>query len=382
MIASACYPFNSVLKAMAEPSFLLPAEGMPGARYLPGAEIMDVVEDETEQLILDLFNNSDDYRATIQPHSGTQANQIVYNAILNPDDEVVCLRPKDGGHISHTVLIARRHTTHYFGLTDYGDIDYEGLEQLAKRIKPKLIIIGGSALPRALDFHRCSAIARAVGAYLHGDISHVATFIACEQHQSAFPYCDFATFSTSKNLRGPNSGVLIYRRPFQDKVFRSIFPTTQGGANETNMLGQYACFLEWKKSSLERYAQRIVEIGRLMCMTLMNRGLEIITNGTDSHIVLIKLPNTEKTGADYEVEFEKRHVLLNKNQIPSDSRPPMKTSGLRIGVTNLAILQFSNADVVSLSEWIAGVVLHEHVNPKLIDTLINRYPAPFDWAQT
>jgi glycine hydroxymethyltransferase len=175
LIASACYPFPSVLKALSEPSHVLPAEGMPLARYLPGSEVMDIVEIEGEKMVLERFGSPIGYRATLQPHSGTQANQIVFNAVLKEDDPVLCLRARDGGHISHTVLIGRRNPTFNFELAEDGQLDYDGLETLARKIKPKLIIVGGSALPRQINFSICAEIAKRHNSYLHADISHTVT---------------------------------------------------------------------------------------------------------------------------------------------------------------------------------------------------------------
>lgn len=377
LIASACYPFKSVLQALCEPSFVLPAEGMPGSRYLPGAMVMDLVEIEGEKLVLKLFNIQSGYRVSLQPHSGTQANQIVYNAVLKQNDIVLCLNTRDGGHISHTVLISRKNKTYNYGLTVDGYIDYESLRRLALEHNPKLIIVGGSALPREIDFKTCKNIADECGAYLHADISHTATFIAAGVHSNAFPYCDFATFNTVKNLRGPNGGVLIYREEFLKSISSSIFPCTQGGANETNMLGKYACFLEWTKDSIENYAQEITNKSKLLGTILQNYGIRLTSGGTDCHILLLELYNYPRTGAGYEKKFESLRVLLNKNLIPNDKRSPTTTSGIRIGTTNLAILEYEDDDIAMLGHWIANVILTDFGDASLIDTLTAKYNKKF-----
>lgn len=382
LIASACYPFPSVLRVMSEPSFVLPAEGLPGKRYLPGSRPMDLVENEGEALVLDLFGAPSGYRATLQPHSGTQANQIVYNSVLEPKDKVLCLKPKDGGHISHTVLISRRHETIYYGLTDDGRIDYEKLGELANKNKPKIIIVGGSALPREIDFKHCGRIAQECGAFLHADISHTATFIAAGIHKPVFPHCDFATFTTVKNLRGPNSGILIYRKDHSKRVHSSIFPTTQGGANETNMLGKYATLLEWKRNNIQKYANRIVRIARILAEALGERAIKLTTEGTDCHILLVELEKFETTGATLERQFENLGVLVNKNLIPQDQRSPLHTSGIRIGVTNLAILGYSDQDAYRLGTWIADVIVDQNNNHRLIKDLIGKYHIPEMWDFT
>lgn len=379
LIASASYPFASVLHALSEPSLVFPAEGMPGARYLPGAGVMDAVEAEGEKLALALFQNPSGYRATLQPHSGTQANQIAFNAVLKPEDVVLCLKPKDGGHISHTVLVGRRNKTENFGLDRNGLIDYDALRTLAQSVRPKLIIVGGSALPRQIDFHVCGEIARECGAYLHADVSHTATFIAAGSHRSPFPHCDFVTFNTVKNLRGPNAGILLYRDCLQVQVHASIFPTSQGGANENGMLGKFAALLEWQHRDITAYARSIVDQARAMASIFQREGCRLTTGGTDSHILLLELSGTERTGAQLERALEKLGVLVNKNLIPGDSRGPVETSGVRIGTTNLAILQYDIEDTKALAYWIARHARGEPAPPELIAELVGKYHAGNAW---
>ncbi|WP_299962376.1 aminotransferase class V-fold PLP-dependent enzyme [uncultured Roseobacter sp.] len=373
LVASASYPFPSVLRAMAEPSLMLPTEGLPGSRYLPGAEVMDIVETEGEHLALQLFGRTSGYRASLQPHSCTQANQIVFNTILSEEDCVLSLKAKDGGHISHSVLLSNRNRVHHFGLTEDGRIDYDQMEQLAIQHQPKLIIVGGSALPRETDFERCGQIARQCGARLHGDLSHVATFIAGKLHKDAFPHVDFASFNTMKNLRGPNAGVLIYREDVHDKVARATFPTTQGGANEANMLAKFAALLEWSTHDISAYAQSITRVSQTLAATLQSEGIELISGGTDSHLILLDLSKFEEPGSYYERCFEDLGVLLNKNLIPGDQRPPSKTSGLRIGATNLAILGYDDTDIKRLGGWLASLIRSGKNDQSLIQELVQKY---------
>ncbi len=373
LIASACYPFDSVLRALAEPSFVLSAEGMPGARYLPGAAVMDRIEEGGEDLVLELFGRPPGYRATLQPHSGTQANQIVYNAVLKPDDTVLCLRPRDGGHISHTVLIARRHPTLNYGLTPDGLIDYGQMRALAIEHRPRLIIAGGSALPRAINFSLCAEIAREAGALLHADVSHTATFVAAGLHPDTFPHCDFVTFNSVKNLRGPNGAVLIYRSEFETDVHASVFPTTQGGANENAILGKLACFLEWHERGIGTYARSIVECARTLASRLTERGIRLVTSGTDCHILLLDLRELPLSGAKVEQKLESLGVLANRNLVPGDPRSPKDTSGLRVGATNLAILGYEHEDLGLLADWLAQTVTGEEPVTGTVEALVSKY---------
>lgn len=373
LVASASYPFDSVLRALAEPSFVLPAEGMPGARYLPGAAAMDRVEEAGEDLALEMFSRPPGYRATLQPHSGTQANQIVYNAVLEPDDVVLCLRPRNGGHISHTVLISRRNESVSYGLTADGRVDYDQMRTLALRHRPRLIIVGGSALPRAVDFSTCAEIAREAGALLHADISHTATFVAAGLHSNAFPHCDFVTFNTVKNLRGPNAGVLIYRAQFADTIHASIFPITQGGANESGMLGKFVCLLEWQDRDLKAYARSIVSSATTLAVELAMANVSLVTGGTDCHMLLLDLRGNDLSGAEIEHRLESLGVLANRNLVPDDRRSPMETSGLRLGATNLAILGYEVRDLRLLAHWIADVISGARVSTETVEFLLEKY---------
>ena len=377
LIASASYPFASVLRALAEPSMVLPAEGMPGARYLPGSTAMDLVEVEGEALVLGLFGNPRGYRATLQPHSGSQANQMAFNAVLKQDDVVLCMNPRDGGHISHTVLIGRRNRTLNFGLTAEGLPDYQQLRQLALEHRPRLIIVGGSALPRQIDFSHCGDIARESGAYLHADVSHTATFIAAGVHQSPFPHSDFVSFNTVKNLRGPNGGVLVYREQLQKAVHSSVFPTSQGGANENGMLGKFAALLEWNQRDIVAHAQGIVNQAHVMAAVFREEGLRLTTGGTDCHILLVEL--TERSGAEVERCLEDAGVLVNKNLIPNDKRSPSETSGIRVGTTNLAILGYEHGDTAELARWIARVLRGNLYSREVIDHLVGKYHRDNRW---
>lgn len=353
LLAGACYPFPEVMKALAEPMCVFPIEGLPGERYFPGTQVMDAVENRAEELLRQIFALGDDYRATIQPHSGTQANQIVYNAVLKPKDVVLSLNPSDGGHISHKVLIGRRNEVKFYPLGDDARIDYDALEKMALSERPKLVIAGGSACPREIGFARIGQIARRAGAYFHADVSHTATFIAAGVHQTVFPEADFVSFNMVKNLRGPNGGVLLYRSEHARRVAKAIFPDTQGGPNENTMFAKLVALENLRKINLRRYAERMVEISRLLAAVFEARGLEIVTGGTDSHQVLIDLSKQGMTGAAAELICEKYRVLVNRNLVTGDKQKPSVTSGVRLGTACLTILEYSDDDVKLLGNWIA-----------------------------
>lgn len=353
---------------------VLPIEGLPGERYFPGTAVMDEVETLAEDLLRRLFSFGPEFRGTIQPHSGTQANQIVFNAVLQPTDAVLSLKAQDGGHISHKVLVGRRNQVHFYGLTADARIDYEQLRRLALELRPRLIIAGGSSYPREIDFAAIAKIAEESGALLHADISHTATFVAAGVHRSVFPWADFVTFNTVKNLRGPNGGVLIYRRNHHERVNRAIFPGTQGGPNENTMFGKLVALDILLRTDLRRYAQRMVVLSNLFASTLTARGIDVVTGGSDSHLLLVDLRRQPCTGAEVEQRCEAGQVLLNRNLVPGDLRQPWITSGIRIGTACLAILGYTDSDAQLLAEWIADRVERSNCDAgDLPATLASRY---------
>jgi glycine hydroxymethyltransferase len=333
----------------------LPVEGLPGDRYFPGMAVMDAIEGRAEELLLALFAPNEAYRATIQPHSGTQANQVVYNAVLGEGDVVLSLLPQEGGHISHKVLVGRRNMSIPYHLGNDGKIDYDALEALAVARRPKLIIAGGSACPREIDFALLGAIAHRTGALLHADISHTATFVAGGVHRPAAPHADFITFNLSKNLRGPNGGVLVYREERHTAVKRALFPNTQGGPNENAMFAKLVALEKLIGSDIRGYAQQMIDNARMIVETFRERGLRVVTGGTDCHLVLVDLRG-HMSGLRAEQECERFRVLVNRNLIPNDNEKPWITSGIRIGTSCITILDYSNADVKRLAHWIADRV--------------------------
>jgi glycine hydroxymethyltransferase len=373
LIASASYPFPQVLDALSQPMFVFPVEGLPGERYFPGTHVMDEVESRAEELLQQLFD-ANDYHATIQPHSGTQANQIVYNAVLRPADTVLSVSPREGGHISHTVLIGRRNRVVHYRLAEDGSIDIEGLDDLARNTSPRLIIAGGSAMPREIDFESISHIAKKHRAFLLSDISHTATFVAAGLHGRVTPHADFVTFNMVKNLRGPAGGVLLYRKEHHRIVKRALFPDTQGGPNETVLFAKYVALELLNREYLAFYAARVVAHARAMSEVFRCRDLTVVTGGTDSHIVLIDLRSQGKTGFEIEKTCELQRILLNRNLVPNDSEKPDVTSGIRIGTACLAILGYTEADAVALANGIADLVHDQGRDISgLVRTLTTRY---------
>jgi glycine hydroxymethyltransferase len=357
LIASASYPFPEVVDALANPFTVFPCEGLPGARYFPGCAAIDAVETVGEEMVRKLFGLDLNYRVTIQPHSGTQANQIVYNAILGRDDVVLSLKPSHGGHISHTILIGRRNQAIHYEATAGGALDYEEIAQLARDHRPKLIVAGSSSMPRAIDFQRLGSIAAEVGALLHADLSHTALFVMTHLHPPVFPFADFATFNTMKNLRGPCGGVLVYRSTVAKEIARSLFPGTQGGPNESTLFAKVVCFTKLLETDLLQYASAIQSNARVFAATLLDRGIDVVTQGTDSHLLLVDLRGSSLTGAEAEALCEQSHILLNRNLVRDDPRPPWIASGIRIGTSCITTLGYSSGDTENLADKLASILL-------------------------
>jgi glycine hydroxymethyltransferase len=353
LIASACYPFPEAMKALAEPMCVFPIEGLPGSRYFPGTTPMDLIEERAEELLKSMFSVGEAYRATIQPHSGTQANQIIFNAVLKPEDVVLSLKPSQGGHVSHSVLIGRRNRVVHYPLNDGFTLDYEALESLTARERPKLIIAGGSSCPRQIEFARIASIAHEAGALLHADVSHTATFIAAGVHRPITPHADFITFNMSKNMRGPNGGVLLYRSDYHASISKGLFPDTQGGPNENTMFAKLVALECLKLIDLRGYAEHMVSLSQSMATTLMARDIDVVTGGTDSHLVLLDLRMSKITGVEVERRCEHYQVLASRNLIPNDKEKPSVGSGLRLGTACMAILGYTVQDSVRLAHWIA-----------------------------
>jgi glycine hydroxymethyltransferase len=370
LIASASYPYPSVRAALAEPWWVFPAEGPVGGRYLPGTTAIDAVEKYGEELALKLFGDGEGYRASIQPHSGTQANQIVFNACLGPADAVVGLRPADGGHISHTVTIGRRHKVEYYSVNEDGHLDYRVMQNVVETVRPRLVVVGGSAIPRAIDFERAARIAHRAGALLLADISHTATFVAANLHPSVLPHADFVTFNTVKNLRGPNGGVVIYREAFERQVASAVFPGTQGGMNENTVVAKVAALEETHRRGIGSYAERMIALARTMAKVFSADGIPVITGGTDSHLVLLDVGAHGRTGADVERQCETAGVLLNRNLIPGDRHGPGMTSGVRIGTACISILGYQDLDAEMLASWISAAIRERHSTSEEIPALL------------
>ncbi len=359
LIASENYASPRVLEAQGSVLTNKYAEGYPGKRYYGGCEFVDVAEQLAIDRAKKLFGA--DY-ANVQPHSGSQANAAVYLALLKPFDTILGMSLDHGGHLTHGAKVnfsGKIFQAAQYGIRpDNGEIDYDALARQALEVKPRLIIAGFSAYSRLLDFARFRAIADSVGAYLMVDMAHVAGLVAAGVYPNPVPYADVVTTTTHKTLRGPRGGLILARANDElTKKFNSlVFPGTQGGPLMHVIAAKAVAFLEALQPEFVDYQRQVVVNARAMCAALQRRGYRIVSGGTDNHLFLIDLSDRNITGKDADAALGRAHITVNKNAVPNDPRPPMVTSGIRIGTPAATTRGFREAEVEQVASWIADVL--------------------------
>lgn len=371
--ACCSYPFPNVLKAQEYPMFTLPTEGMVNSRFFPNFDSMDDIDIYTEELVLKLLNIQQyDYKVCNQPHSGTQANQIVYNSILENGDIILSLDPKSGGHISHNKFSKNIKVINY-GLTSEHLIDYKHIEELASFHKPKLIIIGASSYPNDINYKRIAQIAHSNNAYIMVDACHTILYIMGGVYSNPFPDVDFVTFSLEIVLRGPQGGILIYRNRFANSIEYSVFPLTQGGPLQSIQFAKLLCFVELANLDIKKYALAIQERAKIIGNRLTAKGIKTYCLDYKTHIILIDVTPFKLNGAEAELLFYDNYMLINKNQIPKDKLPPQIASGIRLGTTCISNLEYTLEDTMYLGDCIAELLLNPKMELSSIEKLINKY---------
>ena len=333
------------------------AEGYPGKRYYGGCGYVDVVEEIARDRAKKLFGAD---HANVQPHCGASANLAAFFAVLNPGDTVMGMNLSEGGHLSHgsPVNISGK----YFRIVPYGVnpdtevIDYDEMERLAKESKPKLIVVGASAYPRIIDFSRCREIADEVGAVLMVDMAHIAGLVATGYHPSPVPYADIVTTTTHKTLRGPRGGMILCREEYAKAIDKAIFPGTQGGPLMHIIAAKAMALGEAMTPAFREYCGQIVKNAARLASKLTSRGLELVSGGTDNHLMLLDLIGLEVTGKELEKRLDEVHITANKNTIPRDPASPFVTSGLRIGTPAVTTRGFREPEMDLIGDWIADVI--------------------------
>lgn len=379
LIASENWVSKAVMAAMGSPLTNKYAEGYPGKRYYGGCQCVDVVENLARDRAKELFGC--DY-ANVQPHSGAQANLAVFFAMVNPGDTVMGMNLDAGGHLTHgsPVNISGKYFNIVsYGVNDDGYIDYDEVRKIALEAKPKLIVAGASAYARIIDFKKFREIADEVGAYLMVDMAHIAGLVAAGLHPSPIPYADVVTTTTHKTLRGPRGGLILCNQEAADKFNfnKAVFPGIQGGPLEHVIAGKAVCFKEALQPEFKEYQQQIVKNAQALCKGLMDRGVKIVSGGTDNHLMLIDLKDEEVTGKELEKRLDQAHITCNKNTIPNDPRSPFVTSGVRLGTPAVTTRGMKEADMDIIAEGIALVLQSEDNIEKvkgMVAELTKKYP--------
>lgn len=379
LIASENWVSKAVMAAMGSPLTNKYAEGYPGKRYYGGCQCVDVVEDLARERAKKLFGC--DY-ANVQPHSGAQANLAVFFAMLEPGDKVMGMNLDHGGHLTHgsPVNISGKYfNVVSYGVNDEGVIDYDKVREIAVKEKSKMIIAGASAYARIIDFKKFREIADEVGAYLMVDMAHIAGLVAAGLHPSPIPYADVTTTTTHKTLRGPRGGLILCNQEAADKFNfnKAVFPGIQGGPLEHVIAGKAVCFKEALEPEFAEYQKQIIKNAQALSKGLMDRGVKIISGGTDNHLMLIDLRGEEVTGKELEKRLDAAHITSNKNTVPNDPRSPFVTSGVRLGTPAVTTRGLKEDDMDVIAECIALVLQNEDNIEKvkgMVAELTAKYP--------
>lgn len=351
LIASENFVSETVMEAMGSPLTNKYAEGYPGKRYYGGCEYVDEVETIAIERAKALFGAE---HANVQPHSGAQANMAVFFAVLQPGDTVLSMSLAHGGHLSHGSPVNM--SGKYFNIVPYGVtednqvIDYEEIRRLALECKPKLILAGASAYSREIDFEKFSAIAKEVGAYFMVDMAHIAGLVAAGVHPSPVPYADFVTTTTHKTLRGPRGGLILCKEEHAKAINKAVFPGIQGGPLMHVIAAKAVCFKEAMSDEFKAYQQQIAKNAKALSEALLEKGFDLVSGGTDNHLMLVDLRPFGVTGKEYENRLDEVGITVNKNAIPFDPEKPGVTSGIRVGTPAVTTRGFKEEDMKEIAE--------------------------------
>lgn len=380
LIASENLVSKAVMSAMGSTLTNKYAEGYPGKRYYGGCDYVDVVEDLARDRAMELFGCT---YANVQPHSGAQANMTVFFALMEPGDTFMGMNLDHGGHLTHgspVNMSGKYFNCVPYGVNDEGFIDYDEVERIAKECKPKLIVAGASAYARKIDFKRFREIADSVGAYLMVDMAHIAGLVASGYHESPIPYAHVTTTTTHKTLRGPRGGMILSSKEFAEehKLNKALFPGIQGGPLMHVIAAKAVCLKEALDPSFKEYGKNIIDNAQALAKGLQNRGIKIVSGGTDNHLMLVDLADKGLTGKEVEKWLDEAHITCNKNTIPNDPQSPFVTSGIRLGTAAVTTRGFNTDDMDKVAEAIALIIEdHEGNKQKACDiakSLTDKYP--------
>lgn len=385
LIASENYASLAVLQAQGSILTNKYAEGYPGKRYYGGCEFVDVAENLAIERAKELFGAE---HVNVQPHSGSQSNMAVYLAMLEHKDTIMSMDLSHGGHLSHGSPV--NFSGKLFNIVPYGvdketkTLDYDALMELAKEHKPKLIVAGASAYPREIDFKRFREIADEVGAYLLADIAHIAGLVVAGVHMDPVPYSDFVTTTTHKTLRGPRGGLIMCRSEYSKEIDRTVFPGMQGGPLMHVIAAKAVAFKEAMNSDFREYQEQIVKNAVYMAKELQKQDYELVSGGTDNHLMLVDLTPLDITGKDAELKLSEAGIILNKNTIPFETKSPFITSGIRIGTPAVTTRGMKEKEMGVIAEAIHDTLGNMNDGEKLKETekcirdLCRKFPIPYE----
>ena len=383
LIASENYASNRILEAQGSLLTNKYAEGYPSKRYYGGCEFVDIAEDLAIERVKELFGAA---YANVQPHSGSSANAAAFLALLEPNDVILGMSLDHGGHLTHGAKVnfsGRNYISYQYGLhPETHDIDYDQVLEMAKEHNPKLIIAGFSAFSGVIDWAKFREIADEVGAYLLVDMAHVSGLVAAGLYPSPVPYADVVTSTTHKTLRGPRSGIILAKEneAIHKKLNSAVFPGSQGGPLMHVIAAKAVCFKEALDPEFKRYIQDVIDNAKLMSKTIMSRGIDVVTGGTENHIILVDLRSKNITGKDLEKALGNVNITVNKNSVPNDPKSPFVTSGIRLGTPAITTRGFKAKEVELISNWICDVILNMDDEAKLkeikskVNDLCSKYP--------
>ncbi len=355
------------------------AEGLPYKRYYGGCEVVDEIEQLAIERAKELFGAE---FANVQPHSGAQANMAVYAALLQPGDSILGLDLANGGHLTHgspANLSGKLYDAHCYCINpDTGLIDYDNVARMAEQYKPKIIVAGASAYPRSIDFKRFAEIAKANGAIFMVDMAHIAGLVAGGVHESPVPYADIVTSTTHKTLRGPRGGLILAKEEFSKKLNSAVFPGTQGGPLMHTIAAKAICFQEAMQDEFKAYAQQVVKNAQALAEGLLSKGFDLVSGGTDNHLLLADLRPLHITGKELQYRLDENYITVNKNAIPNDPESPSVTSGVRIGTPAATTRGMKEEDMREIAECIYLTAVdfegtQEEVRSR-VEALTNKYP--------
>ena len=378
LIASENIASKAVMAAMGSPLTNKYAEGYPGKRYYGGCQFVDVVEDLARERAKERFGAE---YANVQPHSGAQANMAVFFAVLEPGDTFMGMSLDHGGHLTHgspVNMSGKNYNCVSYGVNDDGFIDYDEVLRIAKEAKPKLIVAGASAYARAIDFKKFREIADEVGAVLMVDMAHIAGLVAAGKHMSPVPYADITTTTTHKTLRGPRGGLILCSEEVNKKYNfnKAIFPGIQGGPLMHVIAGKAVCFKEALSDDYKEYMGRVVENAATLAGALQERGFDIVSGGTDNHLMLVDLRKLDISGKEVEKMLDEAHITVNKNTVPNDPRSPFVTSGIRVGTPAVTTRGAVKEDMFVIADAFKAAIIDKDADTAeaLVKSLTDKYP--------